>query len=235
MKSEKLYTIRHTLTQSVADALQKVITDGYQLRTIYLLTRGPFTNLENSNLKKPYAKADWKWTSVDAGRIAIYFDNNNRSKGILLTSSIMEEYPNPDTPIKYGFTDIQEPEYFEKNDPGEYLETRAYEQLEAQSDHIIRMAVASGKIAAITIYSIVHRGKVKAIVDSWDTEDDEIPEYNIDFDIDGFLTFECPDENLKIVWFGQKLYIGHSGETPEFEIDYYGIYYVIKQEIKPDP
>jgi hypothetical protein len=100
-----------------------------------------------------------------------------------------------------------------------------------QSDHIIRIPIALGNVSEITIYGIVHQGKVKAIIDPWDVEDDEILEYNIDFDLDAFLTIKCPDENLKLLLFGH-LFLSLANEPIELEVDPYHLPYVIKQEIK---
>lgn len=231
MKSENFYAIHHTFSQSVVDALKKIVAEGYQLRTTYLLTQGKLSNLEFKNLKKPYNKADWKWISIHADKTALYFDNNSRDKGILLTMIKQEQYPDPSTPIKYGFIDFLEPEYFKKSKAEEYLENQAFEQLSMQSDHIIRIPTALGKVSEITIYGIVHQGKVKAIIDPWDVEDDEILEYNIDFNLDAFITIKCPDENLKLLLFGH-LFLSHANEPIELEIDPYHLPYVIKQEIK---
>ncbi len=231
MKSENFYAIHHTFSQSVVDALKKIVAEGYQLRTTYLLTQGKLSNLEFKNLKKPYNKAGWKWTSIHADKTALYFDNGSRDKGILLTMISPERYPNPGTPIKYGFIDFLEPAYLKKIKPEECLENQVFEQLSAQYNHIIRIPIALGNVSEITIYGIVHQGKVKAIIDPWDVEDDEILEYNIDFDLDAFLTIKCPDENLKLLLFGH-LFLSLANEPIELEVDPYHLPYVIKQEIK---
>lgn len=71
MKSENFYAIHHTFSQSVVDALKKIVAEGYQLRITYLLTQGKLSNLEFKNLKKPYNKAGWKWTSIHADKTAL--------------------------------------------------------------------------------------------------------------------------------------------------------------------
>jgi len=91
MNSNPIYTIHHTFPQSVVDAFKKIVSEGYLLRTVYCLTTSLFTDLEFFNFVKPYQRANWKWTKVDAKKVVLYFDTFNRDQGILLTISHPEQ------------------------------------------------------------------------------------------------------------------------------------------------
>lgn len=207
MKVQQPFFFHHILNQDVVETFQKIIQEGYCLRQIHAYSsKGNFALTLFEKSASPDRQIDRSDPTISTEQVfLIFYKSGEKKEAILLRCNMVRhEAPLPENMpefmnLYYNPLLIDKPIHLSANTELELEKniTAILEEYEITTG--VNIPVGS-KISNIEILGFKKKGTIKAIVDSWDEENEEIPVHEVDLDVDAILAIEM--RNIKT-----KLYI----------------------------
>ncbi len=207
MNSQQPFFFHHILSQDVVKTFQKIVQEGYQLRQIQAYSsNGNFALDLFKQSTSPDRQRELSDSGISTEQAVLYFYRSGKKKeGILLRCNMVR----PEAPLPQDMPEfmnlycsnpllIDTPIHWRADSESE-LQKNITATLEEYGITTGVNIPVGGKISNIEIFGFKHQGIIKAIVDSWDEEDEERPVHDADLDVDAFLIIEMRDIQTKLI------------------------------------
>lgn len=207
MKTQQPFFFHHILSQDVVKTFQKIVQEGYQLRNIQAYSsNGNFTVTVFKQSTSPQSQIELSDPDISTEQAVLFFYKSGKKKEAILLRCKMVR---PEAPLPQDMPEfmnlyccnpllIDTPMHWRTNCELELNKNIAATLEEYGITTGVNIPLG-GKISNIEIFGFKHQGVIKAIVDSWDEEDEEIPVHDVDLDADAFLIIEMHNIQTKLI------------------------------------